>query len=82
MSDPNSFALPCGGRLCLTAGGAALTRTDAFGLTLWTVAATDAADPFVALELQDSVAVAVSWRGVECRIALTDGAILSTTFVK
>jgi hypothetical protein len=82
MTDPNSFALADGGRLGLTAVGAAITRTDAFGLTLWSVASADAADPFVALEIQDGVVVGTSWRGVEYRIALSEGTILTTTFVK
>jgi hypothetical protein len=82
MGDPNSFALSDGGRLCLTAAGAAVTRADAFGLTLWTVAAVDAADPVVALTLEGDAVVATSWRGLEYRIAPGDGAIVSTTFVK
>ena len=82
MTDPNDILLPCGGRVSLTAGGAEAARSDAVGLKAWTVTAPDAADPFVALGLEGDDVVATTWRGLSLRIALSNGAILSTTFVK
>lgn len=82
MSDPTSMSLPCGGRITLTAGGVEVARTDALGLTVWTAPAPDAADPFVALNLESGTVIVTSWHGLSCRIALSDGAVLSTTFVK
>jgi hypothetical protein len=82
MSDPNTIPLPCGGRVALTAGGTGAVRTDAIGMTVWTVRAPDAADPFVALDLEGDAVVATTWHGLSCRVALSDGAVVSTTFVK
>ncbi len=80
------FDLPDGGGLVLTDPQGDRTpgvvrRLDADDRVLWSTAA-DAEDLFIDVELAGDAVVATSWRGQSWRLALTDGAVLSRTFVK
>ena len=79
MNDPARLLLRSGGSIALKAGGTSVTRTDALGLTLWTVFAIDAADPFVALNLRGEELAVTTVRGQSWLLAMDDGAALSTT---